>query len=161
MPTRPQNGRMSQRRLRFKINIKPKSFGPGHPQTERFEARIANGRGPRCVLETPLNYIRVARLVCVEHVTAIPCPISYFHSKIRQSRPRNPRAACRPRTLRAVVSPGMKGQQRRGTPETTKRGSGAMQGRGARFRCPLAAISTQNHGRATSATNGLHAHRTP
>ena len=46
-------------------------------------------------------------------------------------------------SLRAVVGPGMKGQQQRGTPETTRLGSGAMQGRGKRSRCPLAAIYTQ------------------
>jgi hypothetical protein len=79
-----------------------------------------------------------------------------LHSKTRQSRPRDPRAACRPPALRAVVGPAMKGQQHGGTPETSRRGSWAMRGRGTRFRSPLAAFSTHKHGRAAPATHGLH-----
>jgi hypothetical protein len=79
-----------------------------------------------------------------------------LHSKTRQSRPRDPRAACRSPALRAVVSPGMKGQQHGGTKEIPGCGSGAMQGRETRFRSPLAAFSTHKHGRAAPATHGLH-----
>ena len=85
----------------------------------------------------------------------------YLHSQTRQSRSRDPRAACRPPALRAVVGAGMKGQQHGGTPETARRGSGAMRGRTTRFRCPLAAISTHKHGRAAPATHGLHVDRQP
>jgi hypothetical protein len=85
----------------------------------------------------------------------------YLHSQTRQSRSRDPRAASRPPALRAVVSPGMQGQQHRGTPETTGRGSGARRGRTTRFRCPLAAISTHKHGRAAPATHELHVDRQP
>ena len=85
--------------------------------------------------------------------------LPHFHSKTQQSRPRDPRAACRSPALRAVMGPGMKGQQQRGTPEATRRGSVAMQGRRARPRCPFCPNSTQKHGRAAPATHGLHVDR--